>query len=210
MRHPGNLARVGSSHCCVCAALPLLPSALTVPWTERFPEAALSCLSLKVSSTQETLLSCLGRISPLLLSLCHEVRPPWRRQVCGTKGMGTQISRCLVHLEEGETSPGRSTLSLNPGKDPIVGGEGSPQLPGTSSPDRERRNLERQMMTMDDTIPQKGQSWERIPFLPSSSCLNSQVQTSRQVRRILIFHIPPASKIQGNSRALQWIFPRSD
>lgn len=64
-------------------------------------------------------------------------------------------------------------------------------------------------MVMDDTIPQTGQSWEGIPFPPSSSSLSSQVQTGRQVRSILVFHIPPASKIQ-NSRALQWIFPRSE
>lgn len=65
-------------------------------------------------------------------------------------------------------------------------------------------------MIMDDTIPQTGQSWEGIPFPPSSSSLSSQVQAGRQVRRILVFHIPPASKIQENSRALPWIFPRSD
>lgn len=53
VRHPGNLAGVGSSHWCVCAAckaLPLLPRAPTVPWRERFPEAAL-CLTPSGSLT---------------------------------------------------------------------------------------------------------------------------------------------------------------
>lgn len=58
---------------------------------------------------------------------------------------------------------------------------------------------------------------EGIPFPPSFPSLSYQVwqppcqlQKSRRVRRILLFHIPPASEIQGNSKAHQWIFPRSD
>lgn len=124
----------------------------------------------------------------------------------GTKGMGTQISHCLTHLEEGGSLPRKLHSLSEPeerSKQQEVREPPSFQelpAPGTSTTDREKRDLEREMVTTDDTtatIPQTWQSWEGIPFPPASSSLSSQVQKSRHVRRILVFHIPPAPKIQG-------------
>lgn len=105
LRHPGNLARVESSRCLESGSFhpraQMLPSVLCA---RRVSEAAL------FFPTSERLIhsgrapELLGRISRLPLSLCHVERLPRKTQVCGNKGNGdTQISHCLICLEEGES-----------------------------------------------------------------------------------------------------------
>lgn len=186
MRHPGNLAGVGSSHWCVCAAckaLPLLPRAPTVPWRERFPEAALGLAPSGSLTHPANAPELPGEDQPSPAVLVPRGEATKERTEVWDRGNGdTELPLPDAPGARGKL-PRKLHSYLNLSKDQTARGEGSSQrLPAlrTSSADREKRDLDRQGQRMTH-LPQSQSTagLGRDPFSPFLIPQEWQLQKSR-------------------------------